>query len=62
MSSDGRVDTYLVIAAKCIELAQESDDARIKLSLLDLARGWLAIAEQGGKNRQTTLGLRDADP
>jgi hypothetical protein len=49
-----RVDTYLVIAAKCIQLAQETDDNRSKLSLLDMARAWLAMAEQGEKNRQTT--------
>jgi hypothetical protein len=55
MTSNGRVDTYLMIAARCIELAQVADDNRSKLSLLDLARGWLAMAEQGEKNRQRTL-------
>lgn len=53
MTSDGRINTYLVIAAKCIELAQVTDDNRRKLSLLDMARAWLAVAEQGEKNRQT---------
>ena len=47
MTSDGRVDTYLVVAAKCMELAQLTDDLRNKLSLLDMARAWLAMAEQG---------------
>jgi hypothetical protein len=47
MTSEGRVDTYLVVAAKCIELAQLTNDTRNKLSLLDMARAWLALAEQG---------------
>jgi hypothetical protein len=47
MTSDGRVDTYLVVAAKCMELAQLTDDLRNKLSLLEMARAWLAMAEQG---------------
>lgn len=54
MTSDGRVDTYLMIAAKCLELAHVTDDNRRKLSLLDMARAWLAMAEQGEKNRLTT--------
>jgi len=47
MTSEGRVDTYLVVAAKCIELAQVTDDTRNKLSLLDMAHAWLVLAEQG---------------
>ena len=57
MTRDGRVNTYLALAARCIQLAQETDDKASKLSLLDLARGWLAMAEQSEKDRQApTLG------
>ena len=55
ITRDGRVNTYLVIAAKCMELAQVTDDNQRKLSLLDMARAWLTVAEQSEKNRQTTL-------
>jgi hypothetical protein len=55
ITRDGRVNTYLVIAAKCMELAQVTDDNKRKLSLLDMARAWLTVAEQSEKNRQTTL-------
>jgi hypothetical protein len=40
------VEEYLVQAARCIKIVQETDDMASKLSLLDLARGWLGMAEQ----------------
>jgi hypothetical protein len=40
------VDEYLVQAARCIKLVQETDDMASKLSLLDLALGCLGMAEQ----------------
>jgi hypothetical protein len=53
--NDGRADVYLVQAARCLKLAQGSHDTANKLTLLDLARAWLTIAEQGEKNRSVTL-------
>jgi hypothetical protein len=53
--TDGRIDGYLVQAANCVRLAQITEDPARKLSLLDLARAWVAIAEQGDRNRQTTI-------
>jgi hypothetical protein len=43
------------VAANCVRLTQSTHDPAKKLSFLDLARAWLAIAEQGDKNRKTTL-------
>ncbi len=45
MTRDRQVKAYLALAANCIQLAQEANDKQSRLSLLDLARGWLAIAE-----------------
>jgi hypothetical protein len=50
MPNDG-VDGYTKHAANCIRLAQETNDTDSKLSLLDMARAWLALAEQGERNR-----------
>ena len=50
MPNDG-VDAYRKHAANCIRLAQETNDTDSRLSLLDMARAWLALADQGERNR-----------
>jgi hypothetical protein len=55
MLRDGQVEAYRVSAAQCIQLAQKTDDAQSKLTLLDMARAWLALVTQNDKNCQTTL-------
>jgi hypothetical protein len=55
MSRDGQPDVYRGQAAQCIQLAQKTDYPEVKLGLLDMARAWLALANQHDKNRQTTL-------
>ena len=48
---DDAVDAYKKHAANCIRIAQETNDTASKLSLLDMARAWLALAKQGERNR-----------
>jgi hypothetical protein len=48
---DDAVDAYMNHAANCIRVAQETNDTESKLSLLDMARAWLALAKQGERNR-----------
>jgi hypothetical protein len=54
MSND-KVDQYRSNAAKCISVAQSTPDIEAKLKLIEMARGWLLLADQGHKNRQTSL-------
>ena len=42
-------------AAACLEIARNADDREGKIALLDMARAWLALAEQHNKNSQATL-------
>jgi hypothetical protein len=46
---------YKVHAAARLEIARNAGDREGKIALLDLARAWLALAEQHDKNSQTTL-------
>jgi hypothetical protein len=55
-------DVYRVHACKCVQLAQRIADPDGKLVLLDMARAWLAIAEQADKNSQTTLVYETPQP
>jgi hypothetical protein len=55
MAGSGQVEAYRVHAGKCVQLAHKSVDPETKFVLLDMASAWLALAEQGVKNSQTTL-------
>jgi hypothetical protein len=55
MPADGREEAYKVHAAACLEIAPNTDDREGKIALLDIARAWLALADQHDKNSQTTL-------
>jgi hypothetical protein len=55
-------DAYRVHAGQCVQLAQRITDPDGKLALLDMARAWLAIAEQADKNRRTTLVYETPEP
>jgi hypothetical protein len=69
-SNRGQIEFYRANAAQCIAVAQRTSDTSSKLALLEMARAWLLLAEQGEKNGETTLvyetphpSLRDqADP
>jgi hypothetical protein len=59
----GQSDIYRAHAARCIKVAQKLDDAESRLDLLNMARAWLALAEQGDKNsRQETLVYETPQP
>ena len=53
---------YRVQAAKCIQLAQKASDGESKLALLDMARAWIALADQNDKNSQTSLVYETPEP
>ena len=46
---------YKVHAAACLEIARTGNNREGKIALLDMARAWLALAEQHDKNNQSTL-------
>jgi hypothetical protein len=54
MTND-KIDQYRSHAAKCISVAQNTPDIRSKLTLLEMARGWLLLADQGLKNSRTSV-------
>ena len=60
--ADGQVEVYRIHAGVCVWLAQKTDDRETKLVLLDMARAWIALAEQGERNRQTTLVYETPEP
>jgi hypothetical protein len=51
-----------VHAAACLEIARNADDREGKIALLDMARAWLALADQHDKNSQTTLVYETPEP
>ena len=54
---------YRAHAATCVQLAQQISDQQSKLSLLGLARAWLALAAQGDKNNEAaTLVYETPEP
>ncbi len=48
-------ELYRTHAAQCIKLAQSIGELAGKLSLLDMAQAWIALAEQAEKNGETVL-------
>ena len=54
-SNQHQIDLYRERASQCISVAQRTAETRSKLVLLEMARAWLLLAEQGAKNGQTTL-------
>ena len=54
---------YRAHAAKCVRLAQRTNNAESKSSLLDMARAWLALVTQGEKNSEAaTLVYETPEP
>jgi len=60
--ADGQIEVYRIHAGVCLWLAQRTSDRETKLTLLDMAHAWQALAEQGEKNRQTTLVYETPEP
>lgn len=48
MPTDAR-EEYKAHAAGCLEIARRTDNREGKIALLDIARAWLALAEQHDK-------------
>lgn len=44
---------YRDYAANCVKIAQSIPDDRGKLSLLEMAQAWIALAEQAERNAET---------
>jgi hypothetical protein len=55
MARIGQVDEYQQRAAQCVQLAHTATDSEAKLTLLDMARAWLALVDQAMKNSETVL-------
>jgi hypothetical protein len=56
-------EEYRAHAMTCVKLAQQIEDAASKLSLLGMARAWLALATQGDKNSEApTLVYQTPEP
>ena len=62
MSNGGQVGMYRIHAGACIKLAQKTEDSESKLLLLDMARAWLNLADQGERYGQTTLVYETPEP
>jgi hypothetical protein len=60
--ADRQVEAYRSHAGVCLWLAQRTGDPETKLILLDMARAWQTLAEQGEKNRNTTLVYETPEP
>ncbi len=50
-----KIADYRQQAAQCIAIAQTAPDTQTKLTLLEIARGWLLLADQADKNSETVL-------
>jgi hypothetical protein len=54
---------YRAHATECVRLAQQTTDPQSKRSLLDMARAWLALVNQGEKNSEApTLVYETPEP
>lgn len=54
-NGDDHIGDYRARAAQCIAVAQTCPETAGKLALLEMARAWLLLAEQGVKNGQMAL-------
>lgn len=55
-------EAYRLHAASCVQLAQKAVDADSKMQLFNMARAWLALAEQAEKNSEMTLVYETPEP
>jgi hypothetical protein len=55
MRDSERVAVYRLHAAQCIGIAHRSADLKNRLTLLDMAQSWLALADQAMRNSETVL-------
>jgi hypothetical protein len=50
-----QIEIYRTHAAECVALARTASNTDSKVELLEMARGWLLLVEQGTKNGETIL-------
>ena len=62
MPGDGRQEVYKMHAAACLDIARKTDNREGKIALLDIARAWLALADQHDKSSQTALVYETPEP
>jgi hypothetical protein len=55
-------ELYRANAKSCAELARKVVEAESRIALLDMARAWLALAEQAEKNSATTSVYETPEP
>ena len=53
--SNHQVELYRANAFECAGLAQNASDIHSKLTLLEMARAWLLLADRALKNSRTCL-------
>jgi len=54
-----RVDEYRRFAAECLKMAQTGEDEQRRSILLQMAQGWLALAQKDGTIRDRADGEED---
>jgi hypothetical protein len=52
-SMSNPVARYRLYAAECVRLAQDVSVLKQKLTLMEMAQNWLALAEQARQNAET---------
>jgi len=50
-----KAESYQANASKCVRLAQNASDIHSKLTLLEMARAWLLLADRALKNSKICL-------
>jgi len=53
--NDHQVELYQANASKCARLAQNASDIHSRLTLLNMTRAWLLLADRALKNSQSCL-------
>jgi len=48
-------EEYRHRAAKCLEIADHSNDESVRLRLIDMAHAWLRLSEQAEKNARADM-------
>ena len=55
----GRVDEYRRFAAECLKMAQAAEDEQRRTILLQMAQGWLDLAQKDATNADREDGEED---
>ena len=61
-SNHADIELYRARAAQCLSLAHDSPLAETQAELLEMARGWLILADQAEKNGEITVVYETPEP